>query len=162
MPGDGSDAPIAGKRGEELSTERRGLLPVRRHAHHEIELPPRPTSPRVARAVLEGWLDGLVSRPAAENIQLAATELVTNAIRHASLGPQDMIGLTVHLLDDVIRVEVKQATRASDVVLIAASDRPGSSGYGLALVEANTDRWGVEVGPPGCVWFETARSATGG
>jgi anti-sigma regulatory factor (Ser/Thr protein kinase) len=134
---------------------------VRRHAHHEIELPSRPTSARIARAALDAWLDGLVNHPVAENIQLAATELITNAIRHATLGPRDMIRLTVHLLDDVVRVEVTQPTQASDVILIAASDQPGSGGYGLALVDAATDRWGVEVGPPGCVWFEIAGSDGG-
>lgn len=131
---------------------------MRPHAHHDIELPSGPDAPRTARGALDRWLEGLVSAPAAEDIRLAATELVTNAVRHAGLGPQDTIGLTMHVLGDVVRVEVKQPTPVANVRLIAASDRSASGGYGLALVDAATDRWGVEAGPPACVWFEIGRT----
>lgn len=131
-------------------------MPVRPHVHHEIDLSTGPEAPRLARAALDGWFDGSLSEPAAEDIRLATTELVTNAVRHAGLGPRDSIRLTVHQLGDVIRVEVGQPGSVTGVRLVAASERPSSGGYGLALVDAVADRWGVEVGPPGCVWFEVA------
>jgi anti-sigma regulatory factor (Ser/Thr protein kinase) len=128
------------------------------HAHETMDLSTGPEAPRTARAALEHWLEGLVSRSLAEDVRLAATELVTNAIRHGDLRPHDRVRMTMHLLGGVVRVEVLQPTPAQGVRVFPPSERPASGGFGLALVEATTDRWGVEAGPPGCVWFEVARS----
>ncbi len=90
-----------------------------------------------------------------DDARLAISEIVTNAVRHAHLSGRDAIRLTLDADDDHVRIEVEQSTPAEHVHPVSPRldpDRPG--GYGLHLVEAMADEWGVEPGPPGVVWFE--------
>jgi anti-sigma regulatory factor (Ser/Thr protein kinase) len=91
-----------------------------------------------------------------EDPRLALTELVSNAVRHAGLQPNvGMIRLRIEADDGHVRVEVEQPTSASGAHVVdpsGAGERTG--GFGLRLVEASADTWGVEPGPPGKVWFE--------
>jgi anti-sigma regulatory factor (Ser/Thr protein kinase) len=105
-------------------------------------------------------LDDAIPPPAldgrSEDPRLAVTELVSNAVRHAGLQPNvGLIHLRIEADDDHVRVEVEQPTSASGAHVV---ERPGASeragGFGLRLVEASADTWGVEPGPPGKVWFE--------
>lgn len=79
----------------------------------------------------------------ADTAELILSELVTNALRHASTGEDSLIEPRLTCLPDgSLRIEVHDAdpTRPEARVPDAAAD----SGRGLALVDALTGgRWGV-------------------
>ncbi len=84
-----------------------------------------------------------------DDILLATSELVTNVVRHAPrLRAADLVarrdGCTV-------RVSVHQA-KGSFTSLTPLGSRVG--GYGLGIVDAVSDRWGVEENDTVSVWFE--------
>ncbi|MGH2688361.1 MAG: ATP-binding protein, partial [Actinomycetota bacterium] len=76
---------------------------------------------------------------------------VTNSLRHAGLGPGDVIDLRVKRLRGGVRVEVVDPGRR---FAPAMNDRPSENGgWGLRIVDRVADRWGVEVSH-NRVWFE--------
>jgi anti-sigma regulatory factor (Ser/Thr protein kinase) len=86
------------------------------------------------------------------NLRLLVTELVGNSVRHAGLTAGDRI--TVDFDVDHSRVRVVVSDPGPGVTELEPV-RPGTSGYGLFLVDALADRWGVEAGSPqSSVWFE--------
>ncbi|MEU6892281.1 ATP-binding protein [Streptomyces sp. NPDC046557] len=85
---------------------------------------------------------------------VVASELVTNAVRHA-LAPRDReIETRFVRLPAGVRVEVHDASDAPAVP--ALPDPHGDGGRGLYLVAALADRWAVgeRVGPGKRVWAE--------
>jgi two-component sensor histidine kinase len=117
---------------------------------YEFTFPANEKTPRLARRALDGQLAYL--GPEAESrMRLAMSEIVTNAIRHGHLDPQERVHVTVDLTDRGARVEVRQPTRADGAVLTQGGD---GGGFGLQLVDELTQVWGMEPGPPGVVWFE--------
>jgi anti-sigma regulatory factor (Ser/Thr protein kinase) len=120
----------------------------------ELRLPPEPIAPTLARAAL-ATLRSDVPEPVLSDVQLLTTEVVSNAVRHASLLPYQEIVLRV-VIDRSIRVEVLDEGppfRASP----RGIDRREPSGLGLFLVDALATSWGVEPGGSGKrVWFEVA------
>jgi two-component sensor histidine kinase len=94
--------------------------------------------------VLPQWgLDDLV--PTAE---LLVSELVSNALRHAS-GP---LRLTLERVSD-LRCLVSDGT--TDLPRPADAGPEDESGRGLTLVDMLAAQWGCEGGPEGkSVWFE--------
>jgi hypothetical protein len=88
-------------------------------------------------------------------ISLATTELVTNAVRHGSVSQDDRIVLVVDLDNDIARIDVEQPTSASGARVV---ESPGvNGGFGLAIVDAVSERWGVMDGQPGHVVRDLAR-----
>jgi anti-sigma regulatory factor (Ser/Thr protein kinase) len=85
--------------------------------------------------------------------RLLATELVTNSVLHADLGPLDAITVLVESRDEAVRIEVRDAGRGFRPH-IAASGPDAQPGRGLLLVGALADRWGFTRGRPTRVWFE--------
>lgn len=70
---------------------------------------------------------------------LLTTELVTNSIRHAGLGPDDYIDAAAAWSGTVLRVIVRDSRSAGPPSeIVAGSIRPspgGQSGWGLYLVD---------------------------
>ena len=104
------------------------------------------------RAVLAG--DGAVPTSVREDILLLVSELVTNAVRHAGVGP-----------DQSLRVELRRAPRRVRVEVAHPGNgfrhkppRPSSDadgGLGLVLVDRIADRWGIAGRAADTrVWFE--------
>ena len=116
-------------------------------------LPVTPDAPRAARDALDGWSSALLGSERAADARLVTSELVTNAVRHAGLSSGDTIHLSFRLEPPSLSVRVQQSTSAAGARLVEGNDRI-EGGFGLALVAGLTTRWGVEAGPPGCVWFE--------
>jgi anti-sigma regulatory factor (Ser/Thr protein kinase) len=86
------------------------------------------------------------------NLRLLVTELVGNSVRHAGLEAGDQI--TVDFDVDASRVRVVVSDPGPGVTTLV-SGQPQTSGYGLYLVDALADRWGVEPGAGrSSVWFE--------
>ena len=87
-------------------------------------------------------------------VELLASELVTNAVRHGSSDPHESILLSAQRMDGAVHVEVCDEGHAG------FEERPNPSGplepggNGFVLVEALASRWGVRPGSPTCVWFE--------
>jgi anti-sigma regulatory factor (Ser/Thr protein kinase) len=100
---------------------------------------------------LSEWGDAQLVEVAA----LLVSELVTNAVTHAGSEVQVIIGSGNDYA--VLRVEVGDFS--STPPTLGGFDLDAMSGRGLALVEALSDRWGVETHNSGKrVWFELADS----
>ena len=109
-----------------------------------LSIPFSVESARHVRAALESWLDhrGLAG-PVVEDARLVATELVGNAVRHATpLGngtvlvrwDADDSTLTLSVCDGGGPTEAQRVDAAPDDI----------RGRGLAIVEALSSKWWVE------------------
>ncbi len=114
-----------------------------------MELPRSPDSPAYARRLVRERL----GRGPTDEAELLASELVTNALVHTDRGP---IRMAIEVDGGVVRVEVRDADpRPPELADPAPEDEHGR---GLALVEALSERWGVDRRPDGkVVWFELSR-----
>ena len=111
------------------------------------------TAARLALAELDDQLD----ESQAFDVRLLVSELVTNSVQHARVGPEDSIEMRVAIEDEVVRVEIADHGPGFDPPVEAgAEDR--ERGWGLFFVSQLAHRWGVERGDPGCVWFEIDRA----
>ena len=88
-------------------------------------------------------------------MSLLASELVTNAVRHAA-STRPTIRFEARICDRRLRVCV---TDSGDGFVRPAAPRPQGErgGYGLFLVEQLACRWGVA---DSTVWFELPAAAT--
>ncbi len=118
-----------------------------------VSLPADLGSVRDARRfVLQACLELGLSRARCDDVLLLTSELVTNAVLH---GRSDVC-VEVGWARDGIRVAVLDENSRRPVMV--QEDPDALDGRGLALVQAVSDRWGVEERPIGkAVWFELAR-----
>ncbi len=122
-----------------------------------LELPRELDSAAAARHAV----DGLAHLPDDQlgDVRLLVSELVTNSLRHAQMGPEDRIVLAVAVGPGEVRVEVSDP--GSGFTFEGQADDPETvEGWGLYLVATLADRWGVDnEGADGAtVWFELDRS----
>jgi anti-sigma regulatory factor (Ser/Thr protein kinase) len=88
--------------------------------------------------------------------EVLATELVTNAVAHAGLGPGDSMVLHLAVAPERIRAEVCDGGVGFDPTEVNRPDgAPG--GFGLLMVDRAASRWGVATDDGNCVWFELDR-----
>jgi anti-sigma regulatory factor (Ser/Thr protein kinase) len=120
-----------------------------------IELRGGPTAVGAARHAIEE-LAVQEELPRVEDLRLLVSELVTNSVLHGGAGPDDHVRVHVERPDSRVRVEVcddgdgwSEQMRSTSL----ESDQP-PGGWGLMLVGALADRWGVRAGDRTCVWFE--------
>jgi anti-sigma regulatory factor (Ser/Thr protein kinase) len=100
---------------------------------------------RFLRDTLAGWDAAIYS----DTAELVLTELVTNAILHAKTD----IVVRVELGADGLRLEVADHSPRQPIVRHYSQE--ATTGRGLGLVEALTERWGVQPAPSGkTVWAE--------
>ncbi|HYR61346.1 MAG TPA: ATP-binding protein [Actinomycetota bacterium] len=118
----------------------------------ERKLPVSPDAAREARRVL-GPLAEHLERQEFDDLRLLVTELVTNSLRHAGLGPGDAIELAVRVDAASVRVEVRDSGKGFDLPPVRGN-HSDAEGWGLHLLGRIADRWGVEREPATCVWFE--------
>jgi anti-sigma regulatory factor (Ser/Thr protein kinase) len=89
---------------------------------------------------------------------LLTSELVTNSIRHAGLGPEDYIDVAATWSGTVLRVIVRDSgSEGPPPEIEAGSIRPspgGQSGWGLYLVDKLATRWGTNLEGLAGFWFE--------
>jgi anti-sigma regulatory factor (Ser/Thr protein kinase) len=104
------------------------------------------------RALAAG--DGKLPAAARADVLLLLTELVTNAVRHGGVGPDQSLRVGVWQWPRRVRVEVLDpGTRFTQ--LRPGSRRDEAGGWGLFLVDRIADSWGVARAATGtCVWFE--------
>jgi anti-sigma regulatory factor (Ser/Thr protein kinase) len=113
------------------------------------------TASRLALAGLEDRLDPNVLF----DIRLLVSELVTNCVKHAAVGPEDSIVLTVDIQDHHVRVSVADQGPGFEPPQKPVSEEAAEagSGWGLFLVDQLSDGWGVERQGGATVWFELGR-----
>ena len=110
-----------------------------------------PTAARASRRFVTSLLDESDSAITSD-IQLLVSELVTNAVIHASSDPR----LEVRISSEIVRVEVYDADPSPAVPRDPDVERPG--GRGLLLIAKLANSWGSELVEGGkVVWFELAR-----
>jgi anti-sigma regulatory factor (Ser/Thr protein kinase) len=98
--------------------------------------------------------NGAVPDSIRTDVLLLVTELVTNAVRHAGVGPEQPVRVGLRRLPRRVRVEVTDAGSGFARVR-PRSNGDESGGWGLLLVDRIADRWGAEPTAAGtCVWFE--------
>lgn len=117
-------------------------------------LPRTPTAPRVARRLAAAVARASGCGHLAEDAALVTSELVTNAVQHAS-GP---ISLTIGVTGGALRIEVGDG---SPVLPTRRDPLPTApEGRGLPLIDALATTWGsypVEGGK--VVWAELGAAA---
>lgn len=106
----------------------------------------------LVRTTLDGWTDG----DRIDDIVLCVSELVTNAVVHASSSPR----ILVHVRPAVIHVEVSDASDVLPTPRVAELN--DTSGRGMSILTGFSDRWGSlrRSGGGKTVWFEVARTGT--
>jgi anti-sigma regulatory factor (Ser/Thr protein kinase) len=88
---------------------------------------------------------------ALSDVELLTSEVVSNAVKHGNLDPRQEIRVRI-VMDGHIRVEVMDPGPPFEADL---SDSPGTSGWGLFVVDTISTSWGVEPDGVGKrVWFE--------
>ena len=114
-------------------------------------------APDAREAVRAG--DGAVPAALKEDILLLVTELVTNAVLHAGVGPDQSLRVELTRWPRRIRVEVTHPGDGFRYDCVNLSpDTPG--GWGLVLVDRIADRWGIISSTDGtCVWFDLRSDA---
>jgi anti-sigma regulatory factor (Ser/Thr protein kinase) len=101
-------------------------------------LRPVPESTPLARGVVRQLLDGELDENALDTAELCVSELVTNAILHASTD----VELSVTLARRRVRLAVRD--QSSQLPTLERHTRTASTGRGLAMVIAIADAWGIE------------------
>jgi anti-sigma regulatory factor (Ser/Thr protein kinase) len=92
--------------------------------------------------------------PLAFDAQLLVSELVSNSVRHAGLGRDDLIRVTADWPGDRLLVHVRDGGRPRRASPVAGSIRPApgaESGWGLYFVDRLASRWGTTASG---YWFE--------
>ncbi|WAZ27188.1 ATP-binding protein [Streptomyces cinnabarinus] len=113
-----------------------------------------PGAVRAARAAVRSRLHDWGLDSLADIAALLVSELVTNALRHAT-GPIGVRLVRPSRLGDVLRVEVSDPLPDFPRERVARPE--DESGRGLQLVAHSSRRWGTRPGEVGkTVWFELA------
>jgi serine phosphatase RsbU (regulator of sigma subunit)/anti-sigma regulatory factor (Ser/Thr protein kinase) len=120
------------------------------HRRSEIELPALASSARRARRFIREFLELLeVPSAAIDDVELVATELVTNSVMHA----RSEVKLSIEYTDRRVRLRVEDRSQVRPVVRSAAPD--AATGRGLFIVEQLASQWGVDLHRDGkTVWVE--------
>src|SRR5688572_30431432 len=120
---------------------------------HRVTFGLVPEAASQARAVVNDELGRAVPGKVLEDATLLVSELVTNAVRHATKEGAPEVELRLKLDPERVRVVVSD----SGAGFVAAPRLPTaseSSGWGLYLVDRIADRWGVISKDRNEVWFE--------
>jgi anti-sigma regulatory factor (Ser/Thr protein kinase) len=115
------------------------------------EIMPKPGAAAEARRALEG-LGDLLPPEKLEDVRLLVSELVTNAVVHAGLSPEEVITVTVR--GGLARGEVRDRAPGFEPPQEPAPKPDLAGGWGLYIVDKVSDRWGVAPTGSKSVWFE--------
>ena len=117
----------------------------------ETELPPLTSSVPRARRWIAERLDSWDLPGGRDELLLAVSEMVSNAILHA----RSAVGVTLSIADGVLEVDVSDADPS--LPEHRAAEMHDQRGRGLHLLDALSDSWGVGPRLTGkTVWFQLA------
>lgn len=110
------------------------------------------TASRLALAGLEDRLDPNTLF----DIRLLVSELVTNCVKHAAIGPEESIILSIDIRGEAVRVSVRDEGPGFEPPQTPLTEQAAEagSGWGLFLVDQLSASWGVERNAGATVWFE--------
>jgi anti-sigma regulatory factor (Ser/Thr protein kinase) len=121
------------------------------------QLPGDLRAPAAARRFVDAPLRdmlGRAARPAADDVVLVVSELVTNAVR----ADADVIDLSLTVEDDRVEVEISDDAGGWPTLRQVGWEDP--SGRGLAIVDELADRWDTTELYPGkritVTWYRGA------
>jgi anti-sigma regulatory factor (Ser/Thr protein kinase) len=128
------------------------MATVQAPGRQELMLVAEPAAVRQARAWLSRLASGLIDEARRADLELAVTELVTNAVRHGTPGGRMLVAATpkpeflcVQVTDEGPGLVPRPGAMASDE----------NGGFGLFIVEQLTRRWGMtRENRRTRVWFE--------
>jgi anti-sigma regulatory factor (Ser/Thr protein kinase) len=115
------------------------------------------TAARLALAEIDEMLD----ESQAFDVRLLVSELVTNSVQHAKVGPDDSISLRLAIDPEAVRVKIGDNGPGFEPPADPA-EVERDRGWGLFFVSQLATRWGVESGDEPCVWFEIDRTGEEG
>jgi anti-sigma regulatory factor (Ser/Thr protein kinase) len=118
-----------------------------------LALPPDSSAPRRARVALR---EARLPEDLQHTVDLLATEVIANSVRHAGLAPDQQIIFAAKFSGDFVRIEIHDPGPGFDV----ARGLEGK-GFGLRMVDKLATRWGVEPVSGVRVWFEVDRRPRG-
>ena len=109
-----------------------------------LNLPFTGQSAGTVRRALTSWLEHQqASDTAVNDARLIATELVSNAVRHAAPLSNDTMLVRWHREDEDLVISVCDGGGSTDPALVSA-DSDSERGRGLAIVDALSQRWWVQ------------------
>lgn len=113
------------------------------------------SAPLRARRSVLSQVSGKLSDARAADLALIVSELVTNSVRHANVGPRQILTIECTTLPDRLRVTVTDPGSPLEPHL-RSPDHVASRGYGLSVVDSLSSTWGVMRGRAGTtsVWCE--------
>lgn len=120
-------------------------------AQLETALPSSDQAPRMARRCIDQWFGTELGTEELDKAKLLSSELVTNAVVHGD----GQIVLRADLDEDRLLVEVIDEGGGFERE-VSHRDPDEVQGMGLAIVEAESSRWGIHEGTTH-VWFELER-----
>ena len=109
---------------------------------HELPLALDARASAAARIVVADALRGRVAASVLADVQLVMSELVTNSVRHSAASAGGVV-VRVQLTGTMVRLEVEDLGRGG-VIAPRSPDLNGGGGFGLNLVQALSERWGIE------------------
>jgi len=122
----------------------------------KLELAAALDAPRRAREAITAQVGSRLSAARRSAILTIVSELVANCVKHGPGGP---IHVDVKVSEDgTVLGRVEDGGRGN--VAVREGVNPAEGGMGLKVVDAFTDRWGVEEGTSN-VWFQLAPSRFG-
>jgi anti-sigma regulatory factor (Ser/Thr protein kinase) len=114
-------------------------------------------APALARAAVADRLSDAVTKSVLAAAQLVVSELVTNGVRHSGASAGETLTVRLALSAGMVRLEVEDPG-GDGAVAPRQPDLDGGGGRGLNLVQAMSERWGVErvAGGGTRVWAQLA------
>lgn len=123
-----------------------------RAAWRQVELPATGQAAGLARQLTRETLAAWRRADLEETAVLIVSELVTNAVRHASIGGS-LVALRLEIDGTSVRIEVHDEDPRWPQP--STPDALDESGFGFVLVSALAGKWGVSDTPTGkAVWAE--------
>ncbi|MGO9822487.1 MAG: ATP-binding protein [Solirubrobacteraceae bacterium] len=99
-------------------------------------------APSRARRSVLSQLEGQIAPTTASDVALIVSELVTNSVLHADVGPAQTLTLELTRLDDRVRIDViDPGSRLEPRILPPDPERLG--GLGLFVVDQLSEAWGI-------------------
>jgi len=116
----------------------------------ELKLPLSVRAPGEARRELETTYAQTMERSLLDDIELMASELVTNAVQHSGCAEGDPLSLDASVVDGILRVALGDEGSTIDHVEPRSKNPPS----GLGILWLLSDRWSSNSDGLFTVWFE--------
>jgi serine/threonine-protein kinase RsbW len=127
--------------------------------HIEVRFALDANAPAAARSAVADFLADRVAPVVLDDAQLLVTELVTNSVRHSGMPATADVIVRVEITPAIVLLDVEDPGRGG-AIAPHPPDAETGGGFGLNIVHALSDRWGIEhAAHEGTqVWAQLART----